>query len=249
MKRSSTTIAHRFRGPSRSGNGGYTSGVLADALLSLTGDGVATVTLRIPPPLDTALETVPFNGGIQLWHRAKLVADAVPGSFTGPVADPVPFDVASEAAARYPGLVAHPFPSCFVCGPARPDGDGLRLFPGPVPRRDRTVAASWIPTRAGADQSGTLSRAVAWAALDCPGGWSLDLVGRPMVLGRITAQVDAVPRLGGRYVVVGHARDLQGRKAFTDSALYSTDGTLMARAEATWIAVDPEAFNEAQPSS
>jgi hypothetical protein len=237
MKRSSTTIAHRFRGPSRSGNGGYTSGVLADALLSLTGDGVATVTLRIPPPLDTALETVPFNGGIQLWHRAKLVADAVPGSFTGPVADPVPFDVASEAAARYPGLVAHPFPSCFVCGPARPDGDGLRLFPGPVPRRDRTVAASWIPTRAGADQSGTLSRAVAWAALDCPGGWSADLPGRPMVLGRMACVIDSLPAVGVEHLIQGWLIGGEGRKVFTGSALYDADGSVLAVAQATWIAL------------
>jgi hypothetical protein len=243
MKRPTTTIAHRFRGPARSGNGGYTAGVLADALLSLTGDPAATVTLRVPPPLDTAMETLPFGGGVQLWHRAVLVAEAIAGTFTGPVAEPVPFSAAAEASNGYAGLASHPFPTCFVCGPARSEGDGLRLFPGPVARRERTVAAPWVPTRAGADGSGALSRTVTWAALDCPGGWSLDLIGRPMVLGRMTAQVDAVPHLGGRYVVVGHARELGERKAYTDSALYTADGALMARAEATWIAVDPATFN------
>ncbi|MDQ1653471.1 MAG: hypothetical protein QOI35_2671, partial [Cryptosporangiaceae bacterium] len=98
VKRPTTTIAYRYRGPARSGNGGYTAGVLADALLSLTGDDAATVTLRVPPPLDTAMETVPFGGGVQLWHRAVLVAEAVPGTFTGKVTEPVPFAVAAEAA-------------------------------------------------------------------------------------------------------------------------------------------------------
>ena len=31
---------------------------------------------------------------------------------------------------RYAGADDHPFPGCFVCGPDRAEGDGLRLFPG-----------------------------------------------------------------------------------------------------------------------
>lgn len=244
MTRSNLTIAARFRGPARSGNGGYTAGLLADELLSRIGAHTATVTLRVPPPLDTPLEAVLFGTGMQLWHRALLVATAEAGDLIGPPAAPVSFEVAAEASTRYPGFDAHPFPTCFVCGPQR--ADGLRVFPGAVDRRDRTVAAAWTPTRAGADHSGSLGRAVIWAALDCPGGWSLDLTGRPMVLGTMTARVDAVPQVGSRYVVVGHARELAGRKAYTDSALYSADGRLLAQAEATWIAVDPAAFNALQ---
>ena len=41
-------VPHRFRGPARSGNGGWTAGVLA---AYLPGDGPVTVTLRRPPPL------------------------------------------------------------------------------------------------------------------------------------------------------------------------------------------------------
>src|SRR5687768_14603942 len=117
VTRPTLKIEHRFRGPARSGNGGYTAGLLADALLSMTGAETATVTLRVPPPLDTTLEVVPYGTGIQLWHRAVLIADALPGELTEPAADPVPFDTAKAAAAHYPGQHAHPFPGCFVCGP------------------------------------------------------------------------------------------------------------------------------------
>ena len=43
-------IERRFRGPPESGNGGYSCGVLAEGV-----SGVATVTLRLPPPLDRPL--------------------------------------------------------------------------------------------------------------------------------------------------------------------------------------------------
>ena len=42
-------------------------------------------------------------------------------------------DEAVAASATYPGFSAHPFPTCFVCGPERAEGDGLRLFPGRLP--------------------------------------------------------------------------------------------------------------------
>ena len=43
-------IAHRFRGPPASGNGGYVVGLLAEWI-----DGPAEVTLLAPPPLDVPL--------------------------------------------------------------------------------------------------------------------------------------------------------------------------------------------------
>ena len=73
------------------------------------------------------------------------------------VVPPVDLETAVAAAARYPGLVEHPFPSCYVCGPQR--ADGLRIFPGRLP--DGRTAA---PFRAPAQ----VSAATVWAALDCP---------------------------------------------------------------------------------
>ena len=80
-----------------------------------------------------------------------------------------------------------------------------------------------------------------WAALDCVGGWGGGIEERRMVLGRMTAQVDAprrrrAARRGRR--VPGH----RGRKTFTASTLYDSDGRIVARAQHVWIAVDPAAF-------
>jgi hypothetical protein len=44
------TVPHRFRGPSDSGNGGYSCGVIA-----AHAGNPAEVTLRRPPPLDTPM--------------------------------------------------------------------------------------------------------------------------------------------------------------------------------------------------
>lgn len=218
------TLAPKFRGPDQSGNGGYTCGLLAGAV----GGDVITVTLRKPPPLEVALEV--RDGS--LLHGDEVVAVAAPGELSRAVPEPVPYDVAVAASKDYPGFTWHPFVSCYTCGPDRPDG--LRIFPGHL--SDDVVAAPWVPTEAVAPE-------IVWAALDCPGGWSLDLVSQPRVLGRMTATVSALPAVGDECVVVGQAHGIDGRKGFTSSALYGPDGALLARAEATWIAVDPAAIN------
>ncbi len=88
--------------------------------------------------------------------------------------------------ASYPGLRSHPFPGCFACGTDRAEGDGLRIFPGPVPGRADTVASLWVPHTSLAVRGDVVDRGVervgvptTWAALDCVGGWSEDLEGRP----------------------------------------------------------------------
>ena len=58
----------------------------------------------------------------------------------------------------------------------------------------------------------------------------------------MTAQVDALPRIGEEHVVVGLGRRTEGRKTFTAAALYDADGRLLGRAEHLWLAVDPAAF-------
>lgn len=233
------TVTSRYRGPARSGNGGYTCGLLADALREATGTITATVTLLMPPPLDVPMEVRPDGDGVQLVYDGTVVAEAAPGELTRDVPGPVDHDVAAEAAARYPGLRDHPFPGCFTCGPERRPGDGLRLFPGPVAQE--VVAAAWtVPAEFTVEGSVTVP--VVWAALDCPGGWSVDIIGRPMVLGRMTGRVEVLPAEGQRCVVVGRCRGQHGRKTFTDSALYDADGQLLARAEATWLTVDPATF-------
>src|SRR5690606_12329497 len=100
--------------------------------------------------------------------------------------------------AAYAGAVS-PFPQCFTCGLEREPGDGLRLFTGPVAAGtdDHRVACDWTPDPSLADATdpGTVALPVVWAALDCPGAWAIDLSDRAVVLGRITASVDALPRI------------------------------------------------------
>jgi hypothetical protein len=150
--------------------------------------------------------------------------------------------------ARFPGLVHHPFPTCFACGPDRAEGDGLRIFPGAV-GNDR-VASMWVPDKNLAESSDLLDAGLqrvgpgtAWAALDCVGGWAGDMEERKMVLGRMSAQVDALPVVGEPHVVMGTALGSEGRKTFTASTLYDSDGRIVARAQHVWIAVDPATFS------
>jgi hypothetical protein len=71
------------------------------------------------------------------------------------------------------------------------------------------------------------------------------VAGRPIVLGRIVAQVEAVPEVGTRCVVMGQLLGEDGRKVHTASAVYDSDGRLLASARQTWLAVDPTMFGEA----
>jgi hypothetical protein len=226
-------IGRRFRGPARSANGGYASGTLAGAL----GPGTHQVTLRVPPPLEVPLRVEVDDRTAVLHHGETLVAEAEAVEEEIDPVEPVPFDEAVAASTAYPGLRAHPFPTCFSCGTDRPDG--LRIFPGPVapaPGGATRVAAPWTP-------SPDVDLATAWAALDCIGGWAGDLGDRLMVLGRMTACVDAVPAAGEPHVVMGQAARAEGRRTWTASTLYDPDGRIVGRAAHVWVAVDPAAFN------
>lgn len=230
MNDDAIVIERRFCGPAGSGNGGYVCGRVAAYI-----DGVAEVTLRLPPPLDRPLAVRRTAGGVQVLDDAALIAEATPAAVdvTPPAA--VDRETAAEAAKGYLGWSDHPFPTCFVCGPDRTDG--LRISAGPVEGRD-LVAAPWTPDPALGDGAGVVREEFVWAALDCPGAWSLDIApGRPMVLGRLAARVDA-PVLAGRdYVVVGWPIGVDGRKLYSGTAVYDDAGAVCAVGKATWIRI------------
>jgi hypothetical protein len=231
----SVVIDPVHRGPSRSGNGGWTAGVLAGYV---PGDGPVTVTLRRPPPLARPLEVRLVDDVAVLLDGSELVAEAEPAGAVPEPVRPVGADEAQAVEARYAGLAAHPFPECFACGTERAEGDGLVLRPGPVgPGR---TACTWVP------QPSHVEPPHLWAALDCPGGWTNNLRGRPMVLGRITAVVRRRPRPGERLVVVGALLDATARKSVTATTVYDTAGSRIGSeigsAVHTWIQVDPLAF-------
>ncbi|NJC70904.1 hypothetical protein HC031_14435 [Planosporangium thailandense] len=227
-------IPATFNGPPDSANGGYTCGALARYVASPAG---AVVTLRRPPPLATPLDVKADGATIDLYDGDVLVASASP--VAEPITETVPAVSWAEAMAvadTYLGHSGHPFPTCFVCGPQRPPGDGLRLFPGLLP--DGRTAAPWVVPD---DIEPTLM----WAALDCPGGWAVPEMGvaqssgvhRPYVLGRLAARVDALPAAGDGCVVMGAFEGQEGRKAQVISTVYGPDGAVLAVARATWIAI------------
>jgi len=253
-------VPARFCGPPTSGNGGWTAGAMAQLVHGHPRDHTEpwpaiTVTLRRPPPLDTAVPVHAANGVTTAADEHATVAQAQRSEEALTEVEAVDALVARAAEASYVGWATHPFTSCFTCGPDRDEGDGLRIFPGPVDDPDGPapgsgrVAAVWTPHPSTAedwhaydDDHRRASLPVTWAALDCPGGWAADLATNPAVLGRMTARVDTLPLVGEEHVVVGHDRGREGRKLFTAASLYDSDGRVVATAEHTWITVDPATF-------
>jgi hypothetical protein len=228
------TIPDRFNGPPRSGNGGYVSGLLARFV-----DGPAQVVLRQPPPLGVELQVETVAGGAVLRHFDRTVATASATSIDIPIPHPPTFRDAVEASARFRGFMHHPFPNCFVCGPDRPAGEGLRIFPGPL-RGNGSVAAPWRPSTDLAGANELVLPQFVWAALDCPTGWIVSL-SQPaesvFVLGTFAVDIHRRARVGERAVLAAWPQGSQGTKFFAAAALWSEHGDLQAIAQATWIQV------------
>ncbi|HEU0201657.1 MAG TPA: hypothetical protein VFR86_14635, partial [Burkholderiaceae bacterium] len=137
----------------------------------------------------------------------------------------------------------HPFPTCFVCGPRRSTGDGLRIFPGRVAGQS-LVAAPWYPDASLANGANDVRPEFVWAALDCTSAFAVMPVaeGRAIVLGELSARIERAVMVGEKCVAVGWPLGVDGRKRFAGSAIYSGDGDLVAVARATWIEVAQSAF-------
>src|SRR5690349_11255549 len=128
---SSIRIARRFCGPPDNGNGGYSSGTLASLL-----PGACECTLRKPIPLERELQTEVSDRIARLLDGAELIIEAVQTTIDLADRAVAPLDQAQQAASISPAFANHPFPTCFTCGPEREVGDGLRIFPGPLPQEE-----------------------------------------------------------------------------------------------------------------
>lgn len=235
-------IPSRFRGPSGSGNGGYVCGRIAAYL-----DGPVTVTLHRPPPLATPMTVEPGgDGALHVRHGGVLIAEATAAAYPpGLLAPEIPDLVSMAEACRSAGRARYfqdPFfPECFVCGPNRGSGDGLRIFPGPVPGR-MLWAAPWTPDSSVAGPDGRVRPEMVWAALDCPSGIAaaegaaLD-PDTAIVLGRMTASVAVLPMLGDQCRVIAWPDGGYGRKLTAGSVLLGPGGEVLAVARAVWLTV------------
>jgi hypothetical protein len=239
MQLGTMNITRRFRGPPNSANGGYCCGRLAAFC-----DGPAEVTLRKPPPLETTMSVVgEFDGSIALYDRDQLIAtarsDAVPVTdATGPA-----FEDAVAASGRTFDPSVHKLPMCYVCGPHRAPGDGLRIFCGPLDASGSgwsgVVAAPWIPESYMADDRGEVSAEFVWAALDCPTAYACgSSAGFPTILlGRQAVAILAKPAIGEKCVIAARQISRDGRKYLAEATLFGQSNTALARCLAIWIEV------------
>jgi hypothetical protein len=238
MREDPIIIARRFRGPKDSGNGGYSTGVVGVRIGS-----TAEVTLRAPPPLERPLDVErAADGSLTMRHGERVIAEGRPAALELDVPEAVSWERAKAAEQRYPWREQHPFPECFVCGNARPYGDGLAIWPGAVEER-RIAASTWVPDPTLARSGSTeVPPELVWSALDCPTWHGLyafsepELALRSPLLGRLVAKIEALPRVGERCVVIGwELEGGEGRKRFGGAAVFGENGRRLGYAKGTWI--------------
>lgn len=236
METDSLRIAARFCGPPGAANGGYLAGRLTAWL-----DGApAEVTMRRPTPLDRDLRVARVAYGVDLFDGENRLAEARPARLEVTPPPPVSVAHAALAARAFPRFAGHPIPRCFVCGPERPSGDGLRIFPGPVPGRESIYASPWTPDASLADERGRVFPEHLWAALDCTGAFAVNEPPRGLaLLGKLAAEVLGPARVGEPLVVIGWPISADGRKLHAGTAILDAAGDLRAIARATWILTSP----------
>lgn len=228
MADTAVRIDRRFCGPPDSGNGGYSCGLLANAL----GGSDVEVMLKVPPPLDREL-TVEAKGEVaRLLDGDTVVAEAKLRRVDLDVPSPPTLEQARAAEAGYSGQANHIFPTCFVCGPDRAEGDGLRILPGAI---GKEVASVWTPDPSLFDAEGLLQNEFVWAALDCPGFFAVERSASPAVLGRFAVHIAERAIPPQPLIVTGWPISSEGRKHRAGTALHDAAGRLLAFAEATWI--------------
>jgi hypothetical protein len=222
-----------FNGPPDSGNGGYTCGRVAE----LVDAEVSVVSLRSPPPLETALEVVREGDRVSVVHGDTLVAEGAPSDLLVDMPDPVPASEveAAQEAGREQWATGHPFPTCVVCGPARPDGFGI--VPAALPGRNGLFGATWTPGAANDDGQGLVRTELVWAALDCPTSAPVANFGDgpAMVLASLTARLGCPLRVGEPHSILSWALGEDGRKHWSAAALYDSNGILTCASRALWI--------------
>jgi len=249
MSDNTILIAAKFRGPPNSGNGGYVSGVFADALTqgvhNLANHGAVEVTLRAPIPLDQPLTTHREGESLVVRQGEVLIAEAAVKTLQIDVPTPATWDEAfavREQSYSFPVGINSLFktprrgvhPICFCCGAELAPTEGAHVYAAPL-KDNQQVAAAWIP-----DASLATNRVVRpemiWTALDCPGQMAWRAEGTQTgMLGRLTARIEKPVHAGEHCVVIGWTMGNEGKKYFAGTALFNSANELCAYAKAVWI--------------
>ncbi|MEX0943930.1 MAG: hypothetical protein WD002_15470 [Pseudomonadales bacterium] len=236
------TIADRFRGPPRSGNGGYVGGRFA-ALLGKSPDEPVEVTLRSPVLLDEPM-TVTRQGPahMKIMIADQLIAEITQSNLGVEIPEPPTYEQAlavQSTALSLQRREGSPMPGarglhpiCFCCGADHEDG--LQVFAAAI---DQTqVVAAWPTKVEWGDDERNIPAEYLWTALDCPGQIAYAVAGiRTGLLGRITAAIHRPAPAGENYVVTAWPVEVDGKKHFAGSAIFDTDKNLIASALSIWI--------------
>jgi hypothetical protein len=223
-------IEARFNGPPGSANGGYACGLIAGAI----GDNI-NVRLHRPPPLGVSLQVEACSANEwQIKQGEQTIAVATRTQAQTRVPKPPSYLDSLMLSKNYEGFKAHPYPTCFVCGPRREVGDGLRIFPGAMPGAQQ-VAAPWLPHADLSDGEGKVRPEFIWAALDCPGYFASFAEGRVGLLGELAVHIDRSVHIEEPCVIVAWRILVEGRKHKVGTALFDEEGERCALGLATWV--------------
>ena len=245
MSQTTFTIPKQFCGPPGSSNGGYFCGTVASFF-----DYPVSIRLKAPPPLDTEMRIEHGDVKALVLAGDQIIAQVRRADET---LEPAPFiSVKSAQECSEQGLagslINHPFPGCFVCGPSRASGDGMRIFTGPD--KDPALhAASWHAHPAWSSDGHEIDIPFIWSALDCPSsGPAFATSIQPdsdiaYVLGTLDIRVTTRPKINETYSIVCALDEGDERLYRTRVSLYAQDSTLLATGAAIWVQVPRSLFN------
>ncbi|TGL63510.1 hypothetical protein [Leptospira sarikeiensis] len=243
MKLDNMILSQRFCGPPKTGNGGFTAGILVEAVRT----NAAEIRLLGPTPVETPIlmESESGQRGAIYDDSKKILATlkSIPNEDFPEYKLPFVPDLedVKKISALYPGFTTHPFPTCFVCGPKREVHDGMRIFVGPAPEQigfENLMAGHWLPDQSVSSQDGSVRDAAIWGALDCPGGFSAVLYEPQLiVLSKIRGKIIEHPKIGEDYTVLSWRLQKMSRAFKVMTAIFESDSKrLFAIAEALWLA-------------
>lgn len=206
-------------------------------------DQLATVTLHRPPPLDADIEVHNDDGKFTFIAGGDTIAVAESCEPLELQTLPyLPVPAVTKAARHMKERLEedHPFPTCFGCGPHRPDNDGLELFAGAVEGTEHH-ACMWSPDTSLSDDGHEVSAWAVWAALDCPSAFpavaAIDTSTETIILGRLSVEIRHPIEVDVEYEVVASGGERNGRRILSHSAVVAPDGNNLASALAVWITI------------